>query len=69
MAVQDFAKRQGEPFLISPASLWRRMQEKGLILKTEPTANSKKPCTTVQRMIAEVERRVIVLAAQLVESG
>ncbi|MGZ8906882.1 MAG: cell wall-binding protein [Methylobacter sp.] len=32
--VQQFARTQGDSFLLSPASLWRRLHEKGLIIQT-----------------------------------
>ncbi|WP_019868298.1 hypothetical protein [Methylovulum miyakonense] len=67
--VQQFARNQGDTFLISPASLWRRMHERGLILKTEPNASRNQPRLAVKRMIAGRELRVMVLSAELVESG
>lgn len=67
--VQQFARNQGDPFLISAPSLWRRMHEKGLILKTEPDKDRNKPRLTVKRMVAGRDVRVMVLSAGLVESG
>ncbi len=61
--VQEFARRQGDSFLISPASLWRRMSERGLLLKVE--ANQ----TTVKRVVAGRSVRVLTLSAELVESA
>lgn len=66
--VQQFARNQGDSFLLSPASLWRRMHERSLILKTEPDGKNK-PRLTVKRTIAGRNVRVMVLSAELVESG
>ena len=67
--VQQFARSQGDSFLLSPASLWRRLYEKGLILKTEPDPKSNTPRLNVKRTIAGSSKRVMVLAADLIESG
>jgi len=67
--VQQFAKTQGDPFLISASSLWRRMLEKGLILKTEPDAKTNRQRPTIKRIVAGRNVRVMVLAAELIESG
>jgi len=61
--VQEFARRQGDSFLISPASLWRRMSERGILLRAE--ANQ----TTVKRVVAGRSVRVLTLSADLIESG
>jgi len=66
--VQQFARSQGDSFLLSPASLWRRMHEKGLILKTEPDGKNK-PRLAIKRIVAGSTRRVMVLSAELIESG
>jgi hypothetical protein len=66
-AVQTLARSQGDAFLISAASLWRRMGEKGLILATETRSNGTKQYA-VKRVIGGRSRRVMVLAADLVES-
>jgi len=67
--VQQFARNQGDAFLISPASLWRRLHEKGLILKTEPNASRNQPRLAVKRVVGGRNVRVMVLSAELVESG
>ena len=68
-AVQQFARADGEPFLINASTLWRRLQEKGLILETEKTGENKKPRTSVKKSIAGNHPRVMILAAELIESG
>lgn len=67
--VQQFARNQGDAFLLSPASLWRRLHEKGLILKTEQDANRGVPRLAVKRTIAGSSKRVMIMAAKLIESG
>ena len=66
--VQNFARAQGDTFLVSPATLWRRLYEKGFILKTEPDAGRDKPRLSIKRMVAGTNKRVMILAAGLVES-
>jgi hypothetical protein len=65
---QRFAKMQGDPFLLSPASLWRRMGEKELVLATEARANGTKQLN-VKRVIGGRSKRVMILSADLIESG
>lgn len=67
--VQEFARHQGDSFLISAGSLWRRMAERGLLLKLEPDGKTGKPRPTIKRMVAGRAVRVLVLSAELVESG
>jgi hypothetical protein len=67
--VQQFARGQGESFLISAPSLWRRLYEKGLIIQVEPDPGRNKPRLAVKRTVAGQSKRVMVLAADLVESG
>jgi len=67
--VHDFSKHQGDPLLISASTLWRRMTDKGLLLKTEKDRDSGKPRPTVKRLIAGRQFRVLVLSAELIESG
>lgn len=67
--VQQFARTQGDAFLLSAPSLWRRLHENGLILKTEPNAGRNQPRLAVKRIIAGRECRVMVLSAELIESG
>lgn len=66
---QQFARNQGDTFLLSPASLWRRLHEKGLIVKTEPNAGRNQPRLAVKRLVAGHNVRVMVLSADLIESG
>ncbi|MBS4052513.1 MAG: cell wall-binding protein [Methylomonas sp.] len=66
--VQEFARRQSDSFLISAGSLWRRMAERGLLLKVEQDKGSK-PRPTVKRTVAGRSVRVLVLSAELVESA
>jgi hypothetical protein len=65
--VQQFAKTQGDAFLLSASSLWRRMGEKGMILAAEKRANGTKKLS-VKRQIGGVSKRVMILSADLVES-
>ncbi|WP_235209229.1 hypothetical protein [Methylobacter sp. BBA5.1] len=65
---QQLAKMQGDAFLLSPASLWRRMNEKGLILSTEARENGT-PRLAVKRIIGGRSKRVMILSADLIESG
>lgn len=67
--VQEFARHQGDSFLISSGSLWRRMAERGVLLKMEPDSKTGKAKTTVKRKVVGVEKRVLVLSADLLESG
>ncbi|MDO9046995.1 MAG: cell wall-binding protein [Methylobacter sp.] len=67
--VQQFARSQGDSFLISASSLWRRMYEKGLIVKTEPDKERNRPRLAVKRIVAGQNKRVMVLSADLIESG
>lgn len=67
--VQQFARGQGDSFLLSPQSLWRRLYEKGFIAKTESNPKSERPLLTVKRVISGRSIRVMILPAELVESG
>lgn len=67
--VQEFSRRQGDAFLLSAASLWRRMAERGLFLKVEADSKTGRVKTTVKRTVAGRSVRVLVLSAELVESG
>lgn len=66
---QQFGRSQGDAFLLTPSSLWRRMYEKGLILHTEPDAKNNKPRLAVKRTVAGQSKRVMILASDLIESG
>lgn len=65
--VQAMARKQGDTFLLSPSSLWRRMHDKGLIIATE-ARDKGHPRLTVKRVIGGRSRRVMILSADLVES-
>ena len=67
-AVQKLARSQGDSFLLSAPSLWRRMNERQLIVATEKRPNGTDQLT-VKRMIAGRSRRVMIVSADLVESG
>lgn len=61
--VQKFARDQGDAFLMQAPTLWRRMQEKGLILKSDHGR------TDIKRTVCGVSRKVLVMSAELIESG
>jgi hypothetical protein len=67
----QFARNQGDSLLLSAPSLWRRMSERGLIVKMEParSGNGCKPKLTVKRTVAGRSMRIMVLSADFVESG
>lgn len=65
----QFARNQGDSLLLSASSLWRRMGERGFIMKTETDSKTGKQRPTVKRTVAGRSVRVMVLAAELVESG
>jgi hypothetical protein len=67
--VQQFARSSGDSFLLSPASLWRRLHDRGLIVHTESNAGRNKPRLDVKRVVAGQSKRVMVLAAELIEAG
>jgi hypothetical protein len=67
--VQQFARSQGDSFLLSPSNLWRRMHDRGLILHTEPDVGRNKPRLAVKRHVAGQPKRVMVLSANLIEAG
>ncbi|MGZ4980393.1 MAG: cell wall-binding protein [Methylobacter sp.] len=66
---QQFARSQGDSFLLSAASLWRRMHDRGLIIHAEPNAGRSKPRLDVKRTVAGQSKRLMVLAAELIETG
>lgn len=69
-AVQVLAKSQGEAFLLSAQALWRRMSDMKLLL-AEEKGGAGKSRTQVKRSVngPKNSRRVIVLAAELIEAG
>ncbi len=67
--VNVYAKHQGDAFLMSPGTLWRRMIERGLLLKLEQDAARGKPRPTVKHLVAGRSVRVLVFDADLIESG
>lgn len=66
--VQQFAKTQGDAFLLSAPSLWRRMGEKGMVLAMEKRPNGTNQLA-VKRQIGGISKRVMILSADLVEEG
>ena len=60
----QFARNQGDSLLLSAASLWRRMEERGLIVETEPDAKRSKRRTTMRKMVAGRLIRVMILSSQ-----
>lgn len=66
--IQQFSRSSGETFLLSAATLWRRLHEKKLILKTVTVKGRKRPRLTVSRDIAGCSKRIMVLNAKLIES-
>jgi len=64
----QFARNQGDSFLLSAPALWRRMIERGLVIDTELDARTNKPRSTVKRSVACVKIRVMVLSAELFEA-
>jgi hypothetical protein len=66
--IQRLAKQQGETVLLSPASLWRRLYEKGYIAQTERESKSSRPRLRVKKTIAGSPQRVMVLSADKIEA-
>ncbi|MEQ1638657.1 MAG: cell wall-binding protein [Methylococcales bacterium] len=64
--VQQLARTQGDPFIMSAPTLWRRMGDRGLITKYETRENGSKQWT-VKRTIGGSLKRVMILSADLVE--
>lgn len=60
-AVQRLAHTQGEAFLLSKATLWKRMLEKNMLLEAETDKKSGKPRPTVKRTVCGKSARVLVL--------
>lgn len=65
-AIKRLSEAQGEAFLVSKATLWKRLLERGVILHTEPNAKTGKARPTVKRMVAGVSSRVLVFSPNLV---
>jgi hypothetical protein len=65
----QFARNQGDSLLLSAASLWRRMEERGLIVHTGLDTRTGKRRSTVKRIVAGRSARVMILSADFVESG
>ncbi len=59
--ISEFARKAGEPFLMSSSTLWRRMNERGLLLATEKGKDGTGKLD-VKRTIAGVSRRVLVIS-------
>jgi len=67
--VQQFARDQGSPFLISAGTLWRRLNEKGHLIQIEPDEKSGRPRLTVKKTVGGIAgRRVMVFSPNVIES-
>jgi len=66
--IQRLAKQQGDAVLLSPASLWRRLYEKGYITQTERDPKSSRPRLRVKKIIAGSNQRVMILSADTIEA-
>lgn len=64
---QRLAKTQGDAFVLSAPSLWRRMYEKDLITATESRGKGT-PKLAVKRVIGGRSKRVMILSADALES-
>lgn len=65
---QQLARAQGDMLLLSASSLWRRMDERRLILQTEMNKNGSKQLA-VKRVVGGNKKRVLILSAELIESS
>lgn len=65
----QFARNQGDSLLISAPSLWRRMVERGLVLKTETETKTGKTRSAVKQKVDGTYHRVMILSADLFEAG
>ncbi|PPC91068.1 MAG: cell wall-binding protein [Methylobacter sp.] len=63
--LQEYASRQGEPFLINRNTLWRRLFQKGYVIKTEQRSDRSTPRLEVRRTIAGRRVTVIILPAEV----
>lgn len=67
-SVQEMARKQGDVFLMSQSTLWRRMGERGLFLRSEKYDGSVR--YTVKRVVnGEGKPRVLVLAAETIQNS
>jgi hypothetical protein len=64
---QRLARMQGDSFLISQASLWRRMGEKGLILATETRTNGTKRLSVKKTVGNNIQRVMVISPDTLLE--
>ncbi len=64
--IQTLARNQGEAFLISAQTLWNRLGERGMIIKSEPTASGKRHYKVYRNLLGG-RRRVVVLSADVIE--
>lgn len=62
--VQELARKQGEPLLLSPARLWDRMRDRGLLIGCD-SYDSGKQRTTAPKRIEGILKRVMVLSADI----
>lgn len=58
--VQDLARRQGTSFAITQRTLWKRLDEKGLLASREPSQKN----YTVRKDVARTRKRVLHLKVQ-----
>jgi hypothetical protein len=65
----QFARNQGDSLLLSAGSLWRRLEEKGLIVHADQDDRTGKRRSTTKRVVAGRRVRVMILSADFVESG
>lgn len=59
--ISEFSRKAGDPFLMSAITLWRRMDDRELLLTTEKQPDGTKRLD-VKRTIAGVSRRVLVIS-------
>ena len=59
--ISEFARKAGDPFLMSASTLWRRLDDRGLLIATEKRKDGTGQLD-VKRTIAGVSRRVLVIA-------
>lgn len=59
--ISEFARKTGEPFLMSSSTLWRRLDDRGLLLATEKSKDNTGKLD-VKRTIAGYSKRVLVIS-------
>ena len=58
-AVQKFSRSQGQEFLLSSSSLWRRMLDRGLLLKVSADGKNRKPRPFARKTVAGITKQVL----------